>query len=267
MAAQTRQRGRAEVAARRSSSTGKRNMMVGGSLSLASLALTPLGAATVGSGGIALAQSGRKSVQEGRRTVARAAGVDGLIAAGRGGSAALGMRGAVPIAGKPGSVYQRRSSGKSEMLQASADSKMMAGLTMGVGAIALGPVFGGMAVTTGALTFQSGRTDAIAASAVRARGNAVASMLAASRQGSAALGARGIVPSPIGRSPQPPGKAFMTADAQQRAMQPATVDPSKNAGQRTTLPPKLSDGMTAGYQRIDKRTGQTVNVDGYKTPS
>jgi hypothetical protein len=199
--------------------------------------------------------------------MARAAGVDGLIAAGRGGSAALGMRSVVPMARTPGSIYQRQATGRAEALRKSADGKMMTGLTMGVGAIALGPVFGGMVATTGALTFQSGRADAATSDAVRARGAAVASMLAASRQGSAALGARGIVPSPIGRPSQPPGKAFMTAGAQQRAMQPATIDPSRNAGQRTTLPPKLSDGMTAGYQRIDKRTGQTVNVDGYKTPS
>lgn len=60
-------------------------------------------------------------------------------------------------------------------------------------------------------------------------------------------------------------RAYLNDSAAAKAMRPAAAAPAAGAGRAAAVPPR-SDGTTAGYQRVDPRSGSVVTVKSYSTP-
>lgn len=65
----------------------------------------------------------------------------------------------------------------------------------------------------------------------------------------------------------PVAKAYLNPAAQAKAQKSAPGMKEEGRGRSKAAALPSSDGMTAGYTRVDPRTGRTVRVEGYKTPT
>ncbi len=63
-----------------------------------------------------------------------------------------------------------------------------------------------------------------------------------------------------------PGRAYLNDAAQAKAAAPAVIAADLSSGDRPAAETPNSDGVTAGYQRTDARSGKVVTVQQYDTP-
>lgn len=77
--------------------------------------------------------------------------------------------------------------------------------------------------------------------------------------------ARGVQAQPWPEAPAAPGKAYLNDGAKAKAEAVTPAAPVAT-GSRPAAQQPSSDGETAGYTRVDSRTGMVVQVKSYKTP-